>query len=454
MSTFSFYNTLGREKQVFEPIDAAHVKIYACGPTVYDYAHIGNARMAVVCDQMVRVLRSIYPKVTYVSNITDVDDKIIASAREKNIAIDELTEKFAAIYNQDMLSLGVALPDLQPKATEHIRDMIQMIEYLVERGAAYVNAGHVLFRVACMNQYGVLSGRNPEELLAGARIEVNAIKKDPGDFVLWKPDDDLGWDSPWGKGRPGWHIECSAMSWQTLGFPFDIHAGGGDLVFPHHENEIAQSCAAFGSQDPASYARYWFHNGFVMLDGEKMSKSLGNILLVHDLVDAHPGEVVRLALLSSHYRSPLNWSDHLLSTHQVTMDRLYRLKRELGSDVGQVLPKISEALQDDLNTPLAISLLVSAMKEVSKISDQSNQKRLWADVLASAQFMGLGMLAINEWFSDVNSDELAIIEQMVRKRDLARAERDFATADRLRDELLAMGVELEDAPTGTKWSKN
>ena len=302
MPDLQLYNTLAREKQVFEPLDPAHIRLYACGPTVYNYAHIGNARMAVAFDLLTRVLKYLYPKVTYVSNITDVDDKIIAAHQETGEPIDVITQKYTKIYNEDMAALGCAQPDIQPKATETIPEMIMQIEQLIANDHAYAADGHVLFHVPSFENYGGLSGRSRDEQIAGARVEVASYKKDPADFVLWKPssDDEPGWDSPWGRGRPGWHIECSAMSEKHLGLPFDIHGGGADLKFPHHENEIAQSCCAHGQDDLASFAKYWVHNGFLTVDGEKMSKSLGNFLLAHDLLEKHDGMVLRLALLSGH----------------------------------------------------------------------------------------------------------------------------------------------------------
>jgi len=302
------HNTLSGTKETFEPVDKDHVRIYACGPTVYNFAHIGNARMAVVNDLLVNVLRTQFNKVTYVSNITDIDDKIIDAAHELNEPIKNLTTKYTKIYNDDMGYLNVKLPDIQPHATDHISEMIDLIKKLIEHNYAYEKNGHVLFHVPSFSKYGVLSKRNRDEQIAGSRVEVAPFKKDPADFILWKPSPDPlpGWDSPWGFGRPGWHLECSAMSEKTLGLPFDIHSGGMDLVFPHHENEIAQTCSLDDNHEPASFAKFWFHNGFVNVEGEKMSKSIGNIKLVHELKKQYKGEVLRLTLLSAHYRQPLN----------------------------------------------------------------------------------------------------------------------------------------------------
>ena len=329
MSIFKIHNTLGNKKEAFIPIDKNHIRIYACGPTVYNYAHIGNARMAVVCDLLARFLRKIYPKVTYVSNITDIDDKIINASLETNTPINELTAKYEKIYNENMSELGVLGPDIQPRATDHIKEMIELIDKLVNQNNAYVADNHVLFDVSSYENYGLLSGRNKEDQIAGSRVEVADYKNNSGDFVLWKPsnEDQPGWDSPWGRGRPGWHIECSAMSEKTLSLPFDIHGGGVDLTFPHHENEIAQSCAAHKFKDPKEYAKYWIHNGFVTMDGEKMSKSLGNIFLVNDLIKKYPGETLRLALISTHYRQPLNWNSKIIDQAQKNLDRIYRVLR-------------------------------------------------------------------------------------------------------------------------------
>ena len=370
VQNLKIFNTLNSQKEEFFPLDSDHIKLYACGPTVYNYAHIGNARMAVVFDTIVRTLRVLYPKVTYVSNITDIDDKIIDAAKEAGVEISAITEKYTQIYNEDMSRLNVLEPDVQPKATEYIPEMIELIIDLIEKDFAYEKDGHVLFHVPSYNNYGKLSNRNREEQIAGSRVEVAPFKKDPSDFVLWKPSDDTqpGWDSPWGVGRPGWHTECSAMSEKTLGLPFDIHGGGRDLIFPHHENEIAQSCCSTGNiNDPNSYAKYWMHNGFVTINGEKMSKSLGNIILVKDLTDKYHGEVVRLSLLSSHYRQGLDWNEKIAHQSNKLLTKLYDIVNDL-SDV-----KISEkldvdsggisALMDDFNTPGLIAELNKIAKE-------------------------------------------------------------------------------------------
>ena len=323
---YHLFNTLSGKKEILKPSDPQHVKIYACGPTVYNYAHIGNARMAVVFDTFVRTLRFIFPKVTYVSNITDIDDKIIEAAVEQNVEISVITKKFTKIYNEDMAKLNVLAPDVQPKATEYIPEMIDLIKELIEKDFAYEKDGHVLFHVPTYENYGKLSNRIKDEQIAGSRVDVADFKKDPADFVLWKPSTGVqpGWESPWGIGRPGWHTECSAMSEKTLGLPLDIHGGGRDLIFPHHENEIAQSCCtAAENSNPESYAKYWMHNGFVTIDGEKMSKSLGNIILVNELTQKYHGEVIRLALLSTHYRQALDWNDNVIHQAKKLLDKLY-----------------------------------------------------------------------------------------------------------------------------------
>jgi cysteinyl-tRNA synthetase len=438
------HNTLTGNKDVFTPLDPGHVRVYACGPTVYSYAHIGNARMAVVFDQLVRVLRAAYPKVTYVSNITDVDDKIMAAAQDAGEDIDAITRKYEKIYNDDMALLGVAMPDVQPRATEHIQEMIALIAALIERGHAYAAQGHVLFDVPSYPSYGRLSGRSRDEQVAGARVDVAPYKKDPADFVLWKPSDanQPGWDSPWGRGRPGWHIECSAMAEKHLGLPFDIHGGGADLKFPHHENEIAQSCCAHGHEnDLAAFARVWVHNGFVTCDGEKMSKSIGNIRLVHDLVQHYPGEVLRFALLSAHYRQPLDFSGALLDQARATLDKFYRVLYDQDVNADAPVPEaFMDALCDDLNTPKALAVL-------NGLSG--------AELRAAGRFMGI----LNEdpaaWlgYGAGDAGESAEIDALVAARQDAKKAKDFAKADAIRAELTARGIVVEDTPQGPKWRR-
>ncbi|MEM9470042.1 MAG: cysteine--tRNA ligase [Pseudomonadota bacterium] len=454
--SLKLYNSLSRKKEEFVPLDPNHVRMYACGPTVYNYAHIGNARMAVVFDLWARVLKHLYPKVTYASNITDVEDKIIVAADEAGVPIAEITEKYTKIYNDDMATLGVALPDVQPKATEHIQEMIDQIEALIERGHAYEAEGHVLFHVPSDPSYGALSGRSRDEQVAGARVEVAPYKKDPADFVLWKPsnDDQPGWDSPWGNGRPGWHIECSAMAEKHLGLPFDIHGGGADLKFPHHENEIAQSCCANDkANDPESFSKYWVHNGFVTVEGEKMSKSLGNFLLVHDLIEQYPGEVLRLTLLSAHYRQPLDWSEQVLHQNQKLLDRLYRKLENLKDvevEAGDIPESILDALKDDLNTPQVLA-------EINKLLKEKEGAELKASLLAVGKIVGILQQDPSDWFAkkavNLSEEEIQKIEALIEERAKAKSEKDFIRADQIRDELLAMNIEIKDARYGVSWQK-
>ncbi|MAZ76257.1 MAG: cysteine--tRNA ligase [Micavibrio sp.] len=454
------YNSLNRQKEEFVPLDPSNVRMYACGPTVYNYAHIGNARMAVVFDLWSRVLRHAYPKVTYVSNITDVEDKIMIAAKEQGVPISEITEKYTKIYNDDMATLGVNLPDIQPKATEHIGEMIDQIAALIERGHAYEAEGHVLFHVPSDPSYGALSGRSRDEQVAGARVEVAPYKRDPADFVLWKPstEDQPGWDSPFGPnngwGRPGWHIECSAMAEKHLGLPFDIHGGGADLKFPHHENEIAQSCCANDHADkPDSFAKYWLHNGFLTVEGEKMSKSLGNFLLAHDLVKEHPGEVLRLAFLSAHYRQPLDWSEQVLHQSQKLLDKLYGKLEELEgveATAGDVPSSILNALYDDLNTPQVLA-------ELNKLIKEKEGTELKSALLAIGNIMGILQESPSDWFASnedgLTDEEVSKVEQLIAERMAAKENKNFARADEIRDELLAMNVEIKDTREGTSWEQ-
>ena len=461
MFSLKLHNTLGNIKEEFIPINKKHIKIYACGPTVYNYAHIGNARMAVVCDLLVRILKTLYPKVTYVSNITDIDDKIINASLEKKIPIEKLTKKFEKIYNEDMSALGVSKPDIQPRATEHINEMIHLIETLIKNNSAYVKDYHVLFDVLSYPQYGQLSGRIKEEQVAGSRIEVASYKKNPGDFVLWKPstENQPGWDSPWGRGRPGWHIECSAMSEKTLSLPFDIHGGGLDLTFPHHENEIAQTCGAHKFENPKEYARYWVHNGFVTIDGEKMSKSIGNIFLVHDLINTFPGETLRYALLSSHYRQPLNWNNALIKQSQKTLDRIYRILKENEKiKYDKNIPfddNVLEALTDDLNSVKALSEINKLAEKLSK-SEKTEKILYKSKLLSSGRLIGILKNKPNIWLNynttndNINMNE---INKLIEKRDEARNKKDFTTADEIRNILYNMDIEIEDTKDGTKWRK-
>ena len=450
---FQLFNTLSGNKERLEAIDPNHLKIYACGPTVYNYAHIGNARMAVVFDTLVRTLRVIYPKVTYVSNITDIDDKIIEAAKEQNVEITSITEKYTKIYNDDMLKLNVLAPDIQPKATEYIPEMIELIVELIEKDFAYEKEGHVLFHVPTYQNYGKLSKRNRDEQIAGSRVEVAPFKKDPADFVLWKPstDEQPGWESPWGVGRPGWHTECSAMSKKTLGLPFDIHGGGRDLIFPHHENEIAQSCCTSASIDePDSYAKYWMHNGFVTINGEKMAKSLGNIILVKDLAENYHGEVIRLALLSSHYRQGLDWNEKVIHQANKLINKLYEIKDNLDgitiSDKNENNLDAISILMDDLNTPGLITELNNIVKEYNSSESAKEKIKSRLGLISSV----LGILE-DENFNEI-SEELKIkINDMVLKRSEAKNNKDFKTADAIRDQLIELGVEINDSSDGTEW---
>ena len=451
---FQLFNTLSGIKERLEAIDPKHLKIYACGPTVYNYAHIGNARMAVVFDTLVRTLRLIYPKVTYVSNITDIDDKIIEAAKEQNVEITSITEKYTKIYNDDMLKLNVLAPDIQPKATEYIPEMIELIVELIEKDFAYEKEGHVLFHVPTYQNYGKLSKRNRDEQIAGSRVEVAPFKKDPADFVLWKPstDEQPGWESPWGVGRPGWHTECSAMSKKTLGLPFDIHGGGRDLIFPHHENEIAQSCCTSANvEEPDSYAKYWMHNGFVTINGEKMAKSLGNIILVKDLAENYHGEVIRLALLSSHYRQGLDWNEKVIHQAKKLINKLYQIKDELDdvtiSNKNENNLDAISILMDDLNTPGLITELNNIVKEYNASNSDKENLKSRLSIISSV----LGILE-DKTFKEIPEELKNKINEMILKRSEAKNNKDFKTADAIRDQLIELGVEINDSSDGTQWN--
>ena len=432
--------------------------MYLCGPTVYNYAHIGNARPAVVFDLLARVLRRRY-KLTFARNITDIDDKINKQSIETGKPINEITEKYIKAYNEDMGALGVIPPDIEPFATQHVAEMIEMIQNLIDSGHAYEADGHVLFDVSSYEDYGSLSKRNLREMIAGSRVEVAPYKKAAHDFVLWKPStpDLPGWDSPWGVGRPGWHIECSAMAAKHLGRTIDIHGGGQDLVFPHHENELAQSRCAHGGED---FARYWVHNGFLSIDHEKMSKSLGNVVLVHDLVRKVPGEVVRLALLSAHYRQPLDWSGETIDSARRMLDRLYGALRGIevsDADEARAEPPraLVEALEDDLNTPKAMAEFFGLARSLNKASDADERRRLAAEMRAAGDLLGVLQSDPEAWFAGHGEGELSLeeIEALLEKRRAARADRDFAAADSIRDELAGAGIQIEDGPDGTTWRR-
>ena len=449
------YNSLTRRVEAFAPLDPAGPTMYLCGPTVYNYVHIGNARGPVVFDVLAALLRRRYGALRYARNITDVDDKINAAAGLAGVPINTITDRYTAAYRQDMAALGVAPQELQPEATAHIPQIIAMILKLVDSGHAYAAEGHVLFSVASFPAYGKLSGRNPEEMLAGARVEVAPYKRDPGDFVLWKPSSgDLpGWDSPWGRGRPGWHIECSAMAAAHLGETIDIHAGGIDLQFPHHENEIAQSECAHGGR---IFARWWLHNGMLEFGGAKMSKSVGNIERVHDLLQAHPPEALRHALLAAHYRQPLDWSPGLVEQSVRTLDRLYGTLRDLGDvDAVAVIPAAVEAaLDDDLNTPAVLAAMAGIASDARKATDAGERARLKAALLGAGQALGLLQQAPTTWFArGASGDDDARIQALVEERTAAKQARDFARADAIRAQLADEGIVLEDTAQGVRWSR-
>jgi cysteinyl-tRNA synthetase len=457
------YNSLTRQKQLFEPIDPQRITMYACGPTVYNYVHIGNARPAVVFDTVYRVLKSLYPNVIYARNITDIDDKIINKSIELSQDINEITENFSQAYFDDMQALNTLTPDHIPYATDHIPEMIHMVETLVEKGHAYPadseiedDKGHVLFSVPSMSKYGELSKRNLDEQEAGARVEVADYKQYAGDFVLWKPSTERepGWDSPWGRGRPGWHLECSAMIKKHLGETIDIHGGGHDLIFPHHENEIAQSCCA---NDGKPLANFWMHNGFINIDGEKMSKSLGNFRLVNDLLQQYPGEVLRYVILSAHYRSEQNFSKDLLDSAWRTLDSLYGFIRGVKPVESQLNRSgdAFKALLDDINTPVAISELYRLAKAVNQASGDQ-QTALMQELKGVADILGLLQQDPEQWFTQARSDDQLSaeqVEQLIEARQQAKQDKDYAKADQVRQQLLDGGVILEDSREGTQWRR-
>ena len=453
-------NTLSGKKELFEPVDPEHIRIYACGPTVYNYAHIGNARMAVVNDLLVRVLKTQFKKVTYVSNITDIDDKIIEASKETGEEIYSITSKYTDIYNNDMSALGVKLPDIQPRATDHIKEMIALIQKLIDANKAYEKDGHVLFHVPSFENYGILSKRNRDEQIAGSRVEVAPFKKDPADFVLWKPSPSPlpGWNSPWGFGRPGWHLECSVMSEKSLGLPFDIHSGGIDLVFPHHENEIAQTCSISKHKEPKDFATYWFHNGFVNVEGEKMSKSIGNIRLVHELNKKYKGEVLRLTLLSAHYKQPLNWTEEIIEQNSKMLDRLYRVLLELSdTSVKLELPtdSIMESFLDDLNTPKIIAKLNEEANSASSAS-KDRKVEIKKNLLSAGKILGILEDDPENWlgYSQKSKENSEEIERLINQRNEARRSKNFNLADTIRDTLKDKGIEIEDTDKGTIWRKS
>ncbi len=452
------HNSLSGRKEVFRPLDPERVTMYVCGPTVYDYVHIGNGRPAVVFDVLHHLLKTLYPKVVYVSNITDVDDKINRQAFANGEPIEALTRRFSEAYNEDIEALGVLGPDAQPHATEHIAQIIDMIETLIAKGFAYEAADHVLFHVPADPNYGCLSHRSLNDMIDGARVEVAPFKRDPKDFVLWKPStaELPGWSSPWGRGRPGWHIECSAMIHTHLGENIDIHGGGMDLIFPHHENEAAQSRAAYGLP---RWVNYWLHNGMLTLGQGKMSKSLGNIISIRDLLKQHSGETLRYALMSGHYRSSLVWSEDLLGQSRRSLDSLYQaLRKPVEVPPGQEAPDetVFNALKDDLNTPRALAALHAMAATLNKMTDVKQARRLHRQLRASGSLLGLLGKTPEEHFQGPQASaslSSAAIEVLLAKRNQARQERDFQTADSIRTELAAAGVELEDSRGGTQWKR-
>ncbi|WP_439100918.1 cysteine--tRNA ligase [Congregibacter sp.] len=454
------YNTRAKGKEVFSPVNPDRVTMYVCGPTVYNLAHIGNARPVVVFDTLFRLLQTRYDEVVYARNITDIDDKIMLAAREQGVPIDVIAGEFTEKYREDTAQLNALPPTLEPHATDNIGPMIALTETLIDKGHAYASQGHVLFAVTSMEDYGQLSGRSLDDMLAGARVEVADYKRHPGDFVLWKPssDDEPGWDSPWGRVRPGWHLECSAMIREHLGPTIDIHGGGRDLIFPHHENELAQSCCAFGDE----FVRVWMHNAFLDMDGEKMSKSLGNVATIRELLTRYRGEVLRFALLSAHYRSPLNFSDALLAQAEQTLTNFYNTLRsvqhiELDTEVSLEGEAFYAALCDDLNTPLAISELHVLARDINKASDD-DKPVLKARLLAAGNLLGILQQDPLEWLqgdraTTEDSLDAAAIDALIAERAAAKTAKNYARADEIREELTAAGIVLEDSAEGTLWRR-
>jgi cysteinyl-tRNA synthetase len=455
--TIHLYNTLTREKEAFAPIDPKNVRMYVCGPTVYDYAHIGNARPVVVFDTLFRLLRHVYGEahVTYVRNITDIDDKIMDAAKASGEDIASITARTTRLYHDDMGALNALRPSQEPRATEFVPQMIALMQTLIARGFAYEAEGHVLFNVPSMSDYGQLSRRSLDDMIAGARVEVAPYKKHPADFVLWKPSaaHQPGWDSPWGRGRPGWHIECSAMSGSLLGEVFDIHGGGIDLIFPHHENEIAQSRCAHGTP---VMAKIWMHNGFVQVNGQKMSKSLGNYFTVHELLEeGDRGEAIRLALLSSHYRQPTDITRDGIGEAKTQLDRFYGALQKHTDIAAKPAPSshLLAALADDLNTPLAISEMHELLSRLNKANDPAAIRAAKADLLGAGALMGILQQDPVAWLQAADGLDAAEIERQIEARKQARAAKNFAEADRIRNDLAAKGITLEDGPQGTSWKR-
>ncbi len=450
MTTLQLYNSLSNKLEEFRPIDAENVRMYVCGPTVYASPHIGNARPLVIFDVLFRCLQRLYPKVTYVRNLTDVDDKINNRARERGISIKELTDEVIAEFHKNTALLNVLPPTYEPRATTHIKEMLDVIQKLMDNGFAYEAEGHVLFRVHKLQNYGILSKRSLEDMIPGARVEVAPYKEDPLDFVLWKPSSEgvPAWESPFGSGRPGWHIECSAMSRKYLGEQFDIHAGGQDLIFPHHENEVAQNFGAFG----CLMANYWIHNGMLLVDNQKMSKSLGNIISLDQILSKYDGEIVRYALLSAHFQKTLNWSDQLVTQSIQALDRLYGAldsATEISDDIDDFHSEVLDALCSNLNTPLALRRLIEISDEVFTETSQDKKNRLCSILKKEANLLGL--LQRTDWFHKSNQLDVAQIEALIAERNLAKSEKNFKKADEIREYLLQNKIKIEDTRDGTVW---
>ncbi len=456
MTQIYLHNTLKQRKDLFVPIDEKNVRMYVCGPTVYDKAHLGNAKTPVVYDVLYRLLCYVYGKdhVTYVSNITDVDDKILNKHKQTGKPIQEITEETYNWYIEDMAKLNVLSPNYRTRATEYIQEMIELVKKLIENGHAYESQGQVLFDVDSMPNYGCLSKRSMKEMIAGARVEVADYKKNPADFILWKPSeaDQPGWDSPWGYGRPGWHLECSAMSTKLLGNDFDIHGGGADLIFPHHENELAQSCGAYPG---THFAKYWVHTGMLMINGVKMSKSLGNFYTVDEILAKNPAEALRLLFLTTHYHQPFNFTFEGLNEAKKILDKFYNalLKNEdIPVQKAEPSQKIIEALADDLNTPLALSYIHEDVNALNKAETPEERKTLKAQLLADAYMLGLLYNTPSSWFKRTDDDS-SEIDALVQKRLEAKKNKDWATADAIRNDLKEKGIVLEDGPDGTTWKR-
>ena len=452
------HNTLTGQKEDFKPIDENKVRMYVCGPTVYDHAHLGNIKTAVVFDVLYRVLCNKFGKnnVIYASNITDIDDKIINKSIQTGKSIQEITTQTYQWYLEDMTLLNVQRPNFQPKATEYVNEMIEIVKLLLQNGHAYEINGHVLFDVESMKNYGFLSGRSRKEMLAGARIEIADYKKNPADFILWKPSDDTqpGWNSPWGFGRPGWHLECSAMSSKLLGTSFDIHGGGLDLIFPHHENECAQSLCAYPD---SKFANYWVHGGMLMVDGVKMSKSLGNFYTLAEILEKAPAEALRLAFLTAHYHQPFNFTFEGLEQAKQTLDKFYNAiikNKDIAVNENALADaRVVAALEDDLNTPLALSYIHEIVSELNKETDADKVAEIKSRLLKSAELLGILYSDAEVWFKGNSNENTAEIEALISQRAQAKKERNFAKADEIRDTLKTMGIILEDSATGTTWKK-